>query len=170
MQIFEKLISGMYLGELTRLAIVDGIDKGVLNLPSTVFGVKGVFETRHLSEIEDDERDEFSNLNGVLSELGVDLNNIRDFDRRTLRYICECVSFRAANLCGAGIAALANKLNRPKLTVGMDGSLYKFHPSFGRIMKAVARRLVSDYIDFEMKMAEDGSGRGAALAVAAAVN
>ena len=94
---------------------------------------------------------------------------VTDFDRRILRYICQCVSFRAANLAGAGVAALANKIGRPRLTVGMDGSVYKFHPSFGRIMKAVARRLTSDHIDFDVVLAEDGSGRGAALAVAAAV-
>ena len=170
LQIFEKLISGMYLGELTRLAIQDGIDKGILNLPKNVFGKKGMFDTRHLSEIEDDKRNEFQNLNGVLNKLGVDAKSVSDFDRRILRYICECVSFRAANLAGAGVAALANKLGRPRLTVGMDGSLYKLHPSFGRIMQAVARRLISDNIELEMVLAEDGSGRGAALAVAAAVS
>ena len=106
----------------------------------------------------------------MLNELGVDDKSVSDFDRRILRYMCECVSFRAANLAGAGLAALANKLGRPRLTVGMDGSVYKFHPSFGRIMKAVARRLISDNIELEMVLAEDGSGRGAALAVAAAVS
>ena len=39
------------------------------------------------------------------------------------RYLCECVTDRAAKLAGAGVAALANKINRPKLTVGMDGKL-----------------------------------------------
>ena len=159
----------MYLGELTRLAIVDGIQKEILNFPKEVFGKKGIFDTRHISEIESDRINSFQNLNGVLTELGVDTNLVTDFDRRILRYICQCVSFRAANLAGAGVAALANKIGRPRLTVGMDGSVYKFHPSFGRIMKAVARRLTSDHIDFDVVLAEDGSGRGAALAVAAAV-
>ena len=83
------------------------------------------------------------------------------------RYLCECVSDRAAKLAGAGVAALANKINRPKLTVGMDGSVYKFHPNFGQKMKATARMLVCNCIDFKMVLSEDGSGRGAALAVAA---
>ena len=160
----------MYLGELTRLAIVDGIDKGILTLPTSVFSKKGIFDTRHISEIEDDDPNDYENLNGVLTELGVDTSSVSDFDRRTLRYICECVSFRAANLAGAGVASLATKIGRPRLTIGMDGSVYKFHPSFGRIMKAVARRLIPDYIEFDIMLAEDGSGRGAALAVAAAAN
>ena len=160
----------MYLGELTRLLIMDGIVRGILNLPVHIFGKKGVFETRHLSEIEDDKPNTFQNLNGALKELGVNTNCVSSFDRRILRYICECVSFRAANLAGTGVAALANKLRRSKVTVGMDGTVYKFHPNFGRIMKAVARRLICDDVDFDMMLAEDGSGRGAALAVAAAIN
>ena len=159
----------MYLGELARLAIVDAIDKDVLQFPKDVFEKKGIFDTRHISEIESDRINSFNNLDGVLTELGVETASVTNFDRKILRYICQCVSFRAANLAGAGVAALANKIGRPRLTVGMDGSVYKFHPCFGRIMKAVARRLTSDNIDFDVVLAEDGSGRGAALAVAAAV-
>ena len=160
----------MYLGDITRLIIVDAITKHVLNLPMNVFSKEGIFETRHLSEIEDDEPNHYQNLNGVFQELGIDANSVSNIDRKIVRYICECVSFRAANLAGAGVAALANKLGRPRITVGIDGSVYKFHPNFGRVMKSVARKLICEYIDFDIVLAEDGSGRGAALSVAAAVN
>jgi len=30
LQVYEKLISGMYLGELTRLVLLDAIDQGIL--------------------------------------------------------------------------------------------------------------------------------------------
>ena len=160
----------MYLGELTRILILDAIEKGIVNLPMNIFCKKGILETRHLSAIEDDERMNFQKMDGVLEELGISAKDMSYFDRGTLRYLCECVSFRAANLAGAGVAAIANKLRRSKLTIGMDGSLYKFHPHFGRIMKAAARRLICDCTDFNMVLAEDGSGRGAALAVAAATN
>ena len=150
---------------------MDTIERGVLNLPMEIFEKKGIFETRHMSEIEDDPYNTYFNLNGVLEELKVGLSDaVSDFDRQTLRYLCECVSYRAANLAGAGVAALINRLRRPNITVGMDGSVYKFHPHFGRLMKAAARRLVPNLFDFEMRLSEDGSGRGAALAVAAAVN
>ena len=42
----------------------------------------------------------------------------------------QCVAIRAAVLAGAGVAALLNKMSRRHVTVGMDGSLYKFHPHF----------------------------------------
>jgi hexokinase len=63
-----------------------------------------------------------------------------------------------------------NKIGRRRITVGMDGSLYKFHPHLSRRLKRVARRLVCDCILFDLVLAEDGSGRGAALAVAALDN
>ena len=42
----------MYLGELARLAIVDAIDKEIVHFPKEVFERKGIFDTRHISEIE----------------------------------------------------------------------------------------------------------------------
>ncbi len=48
----------------------------------------------------------------------------------------------------------------------MDGSVYKFHPTFGRKTRRTVARLVCDCIQFEIILSEDGSGRGAALAAA----
>jgi len=187
-QVYEKLISGMYLGELTRLIIVDAIKKDILGLPLDVFRKSRVFDTKHISAIEDDPRgggggknqneNVYENMDKALLEVGMTKSQLiclSEFDRKALRhstycftwYLCECVTDRAAKLAGAGVAALANKINRPKLTVGMDGSVYKFHPNFGQKMKATARKLVCNCIDFKMVLSEDGSGRGAALAVAA---
>lgn len=169
-QIYEKLISGMYLGELTRLILVDAIDKGILfdGKKQPILEQKGKFETRFLSEIESDEsRDQFVKARQVISELGISCS---EFDLRVLRYICECVSVRASDLAGAGVASLVNKIGRRRMTVGMDGSLYKFHPHFGKRMRITCERLVCDCIQVEFVLSEDGSGRGAALAAAVAAN
>jgi hexokinase len=53
-QIFEKMISGMYLGEITRLVLVDLTKTGVLfngNGGSQLFR-KDAFDTAHMSRIE----------------------------------------------------------------------------------------------------------------------
>lgn len=47
-----------------------------------------------------------------------------------VRYVSECVAIRASVLAAAGVSALLNKMSRRSVTVGMDGSLYKFHPHF----------------------------------------
>ena len=33
-----------------------------------------------------------------------------------------------------GIAVLLNRINKPKVTVAVDGSLYRFHPHFHELM------------------------------------
>lgn len=48
---------------------------------------------------------------------------------------------RAAYMCAAGIAAIARKIhaNQPDgyldITCGVDGSVYKKHPSFARLLR-----------------------------------
>lgn len=51
-----------------------------------------------------------------------------------MKTVCGVVSKRAAQLCGAGMAAVVDKirenrgLDRLNVTVGVDGTLYKLHP------------------------------------------
>lgn len=68
----------------------------------------------------------------MLGELG--LAHASEQDCANVRYICECVSRRAAHLVSAGIAVLINKMKEPSLTVGVDGSVYRFHPHFHDLM------------------------------------
>jgi len=166
-QVYEKLISGMYLGELTRQVILAAANKQIIFKGQSLDKLqkKDVFLTRHISEIESDEVGDYSSTWAVLAELSMD-SEATDFDCRILRYICECISIRATVLAAAGVAALLNKMGRRSVTVGMDGSLYKFHPHFQTRMTAKIRHLVDKNIHFNLVLSEDGSGRGAALAAA----
>jgi hexokinase len=125
------------------------------------------FYLRFLSEIEMDAAYDFTHARAVMSELNI--AGASAFDLAVIRYICECVTCRAAELAGAGIASLVNKIGRRRVTIGMDGSLYKFHPHLGRRINQSMKRMVNDSIKFELALSEDGSGRGAALASAVAV-
>ena len=73
-------------------------------------------------------------------------------------------------LAGSAAASLLNQMGRPKVTVGVDGSVFRFHPTFAKIMQETMQKTLDDGIEFEMKLSRDGSGRGAALVAAAAVN
>ena len=55
-QTFEKMISGMYMGELVRLVVLDIIQEGLIfqNQNTTKFRTSGSFPTKYLSEIEAD--------------------------------------------------------------------------------------------------------------------
>lgn len=55
-------------------------------------------------------------------------------DSIIVKEVCTVVAQRAAQLCGAGMAAVVDKirenrgLDTLKVTVGVDGTLYKLHP------------------------------------------
>ncbi|XP_037938345.1 hexokinase type 2 isoform X2 [Teleopsis dalmanni] len=167
-QVFEKMISGMYMGELVRLVIVKMVKAGVLfrGQNSDVLMTRGQFFTKYVSEIEADEPGTYTNCRLVLEELG--LNNATDDDCANVRYICECVSKRAAHLVSCGLATLINKMDEPSVTVGVDGSVYRFHPKFHNLMVEKISQLVKPGISFDLMLSEDGSGRGAALVAAVA--
>lgn len=113
----EKMISGMYMGELVRLALVKFTKAGLLfnGQGSDLLFKRYQFFTKYVSEIESDKPGTFMNCQDVLEELGI--FDATDEDCANVRYICECISSRAAHLSSAGIASLINKMNEPSVTV-----------------------------------------------------
>lgn len=71
-------------------------------------------------------------VRSILQHLG--LTNSTCDDSVLVKEVCSVVSRRAAQLCGAGLAAVVDKmrenrnLNELCVTVGVDGTLYKTHP------------------------------------------
>ncbi|XP_047116155.1 hexokinase type 2 [Schistocerca piceifrons] len=166
---FEKMISGMYMGELVRLALVKFTKSNLLfgGRGSDLLFKRGNFFTKYVSEIESDKRGSYTNCRQVLEELG--LNHATDQDCSNVRFICECVSRRAAHLVSAGVATLLNKMDEENVTVGIDGSVYRFHPRFhDSYMVEKISELVKPGIKFDLMLSHDGSGRGAALVAAVA--
>lgn len=105
------------MGELVRLALVKFTKAGLLfgGQGSDLLFKRFQFFTKYVSEIESDKPGVFSNCQDVLEEIGI--QNASDEDCANVRYICECVSSRAAYLSSAGIAGLINKMNDPSVTV-----------------------------------------------------
>ncbi|KAL7063421.1 hypothetical protein AAHC03_01291 [Spirometra sp. Aus1] len=141
-QIFEKMVSGMYLGELVRLIILDLVDQKLLfrgDLPDSLKAAQS-FPTKYISETERDPPHLFYSTHYMLTE---DLNVpiVEPIDDRVVRYVCEVVARRAAYLAGTGIAALLHKLGRKHVTIGIDGSLYKFHIKFREHMTDIIDKL-----------------------------
>ncbi|VEN40540.1 unnamed protein product [Callosobruchus maculatus] len=164
----EKMISGMYMGELVRLALQRFTKENLLfgGKGSDMLFERGRFYTKYVSEIESDPPGVFNNLIDVCEELG--LKHATEQDYVNIRYICECISRRSAHLVSAGLAMLLNKMGEKRVTVGVDGSVYRYHPHFHNLMMEKIRELVDPSIQFDLMLSEDGSGRGAALVAAVA--
>ncbi|KAK1332928.1 hypothetical protein QTO34_006459 [Cnephaeus nilssonii] len=170
-QRFEKMISGMYLGEIVRNILIDFTKRGLLfrGRISERLKTRGIFETKFLSQIESDCL-ALLQVRAILHHLG--LESTCD-DSIIVKEVCTVVARRAAQLCGAGMAAVVDKirenrgLDTLKVTVGVDGTLYKLHPHFAKVMHATVKDL-APRCDVSFLESEDGSGKGAALITAVA--
>uniref|UniRef100_A0A9J7YUN0 Hexokinase-2 n=1 Tax=Cyprinus carpio carpio TaxID=630221 RepID=A0A9J7YUN0_CYPCA len=168
-QKYEKMCSGMYLGEIVRNILIDLTKRGFLfrGQISETLKTRGIFETKFLSQIESD-RLALLQVRSILQHLGLD--STCD-DSIIVKEVCGAVSRRAAQLCGAGMAAVVDKIRENRgldhldITVGVDGTLYKLHPHFSRIMHQTVKELAPK-CNVNFLLSEDGSGKGAALITA----
>ncbi|CAD5209712.1 unnamed protein product [Bursaphelenchus xylophilus] len=171
-QLYEKMISGMYLGELVRVVLEVLAKEGHLfNGDDDAISIKGCFPTKFVSEIEaemqSDDEAQFVKTQNILEEIGI--ANVTPTDCANVAYVCSAVSTRAAHICAAGIAAILRRMKKPYVTVGVDGSVYRFHPTFPELLdKKIEEILNDDTLDYQLMLSEDGSGRGAALVAAVA--
>ncbi|XP_036453941.1 hexokinase-2 isoform X2 [Colossoma macropomum] len=171
-QRFEKMISGMYLGEIVRNVLLDFTAKGLLfrGKLSERLKTRGIFETKFLSQIESD-RLALRQVRSIVQHLGLTTSTCDD--SILVKEVCTVVARRAAQLCGAGLAAVVDKIRKNRdlqqlsITVGVDGTLYKLHPHFSTVMKETLRDLAPQ-CDVTLVQSEDGSGKGAALITAVA--
>ncbi|KAK1154424.1 hexokinase-2 isoform X1 [Acipenser oxyrinchus oxyrinchus] len=170
-QRFEKMISGMYLGEIVRNILIDFTRKGLLfrGRISERLKTRGIFQTKFLSQIESD-RLALRQVRSILQHLG--LESTCD-DSIIVKEVCTAVARRGAQLCGAGLAAVVDKirenrgLDSLRVTVGVDGTLYKLHPHFSNVLHETVRDLAPK-CTVSFLQSEDGSGKGAALITAVA--
>ncbi|KAL5527545.1 hypothetical protein ACEPAG_6346 [Sanghuangporus baumii] len=178
-QAYEKFISGMYLGEITRnvlLSLIDAVPPILFSgLSTPILNRHYGFDTSYMSDIEgaqslQDVKDVLVDKVGFMREL------ISDQDAEIVRWICKLVATRAARLSGCAVAAVliqtgratlggGSNLDEDKFAVGVDGSLIQFYPDFEPRLRDSLRILVGEDAErrTEIGLAKDGSGVGAAL-------
>lgn len=165
---FEKMISGMYMGEIVRCVLASLTKKGLLfnGVGTEKLFKPHVIDTSFVSFVESDNKGEHTQCREQL--LKMDIENASNEDCDNVRLICSRVSTRAAYLVSAAVATILNKIKRPHTTVGVDGSVYRYHPFFHDYMEKKIGELVHPEYKFDLMLSEDGSGRGAALVAAVA--
>lgn len=175
-QIYEKMISGMYLGEITRNVLIEMVDREIIfrrdtnNHPTWSKDISRhwSFETAFMSNIEEDSSDDLSYTKEIL-DINLNLNNVTTVEARLIKKVCELVGKRAARLSATSIAAIVKHcgIGPEGHDIGIDGSLYEFYPSFETRMYEALEEMMPEVEDLRQKirlgLARDGSGVGAAL-------
>lgn len=173
-QSFEKMISGLYLGEIFRHVLVDLHEsKGC-----------GLFHNQDLSKLRKPYSLDASFLSLIEEDPSENLTETGDLFYRALniqatkpelelcRRLAELIGTRAARLSACGVAAICKKKKIQSCHVGADGSVFNKYPHF-KARGATALREILDWPPsvgqpdpVEIRAAEDGSGVGAALIAA----
>ncbi|KAL8170740.1 hypothetical protein V2J09_022544 [Rumex salicifolius] len=169
-QSFEKLISGMYLGEIVRMA-EDAAFFG--RTVPTKLKIPFILSTKVMSDIHEDESPD-------LELVGAEFRNILDIyglsieQKRMIVEVCKTVCRRGARLAAAGIVGILKKVGRDRLSEGrkaviaVDGALYEKYAGFRECLKTTLQELLGTDTsrNVSLLLANDGSGIGAALIVA----
>ncbi|MFH1441683.1 MAG: hexokinase [Candidatus Omnitrophota bacterium] len=169
-QILEKMVSGMYLGEICRVIILCLIKNNLLfgNKALSYFNKKDILKTEYMSEIEADNTSSLSRSGNLLQKIGISESSFKD--RALIKKICKLVSVRSASIIAAGIAAIVKQIDpavRNKHTVAIDGSVYEKHPEVSRHIKSALRKIFGNKADkIHITLTKDGSGIGAAIIAA----
>lgn len=187
------MISGMYMGELLRCVLADLTKRKLLfnGIGSKALFTPFSFQTAFISFIDSDSKHSYVETRKALARL--DLHNISNEDCEKIKLVSARVSTRAAYLIAAAVSTIIHKIRRPHTTIGVDGSVYRFHPHFHHLLNKKMTDLVDPaykvvncwqiffyllpfikqtfilFIQFDLMLSEDGSGRGAALVAAVAV-
>jgi hexokinase len=165
-QQLEKMVSGMYLGEIARLVIVKMIEKGLLFTGKclSAFSEAYALTTEHLSNTAQDQ--------DFFSDFG--LAHVSAADRQTVREICRIVSTRSARIAGAAIAAVVAWMDadlESSHTVAIDGALFEKYPGFKNNMMDMLLDVLGDRAKrIKLELVKDGSGIGSAIIGAVAAS
>lgn len=174
-QLLEKMISGRYLGEVVRLAVVHQASSGQRfrgwAREGSAFSEPYEFTTEHLSDIAYDTSPELTATGILLHGMGV--TDANEDDRRSLRNLCLSVGRRSARLVAMSIVATATyvdpDLEREHL-VAADGSLFRGYPGYEVEVERGISELLGDRDDrVQVAYVRDGSGLGAAVLAAMSV-
>ena len=174
-QLLEKMVSGLYLGELVRRVVGDLSSRGERFLdwtgPRSAFRVAYLFTTEHLSDIAYDSSTGLNSTGMLLRRLGVPESTLPE--RRLLRRICRLVADRSARLVAMGIAATALHID-PELkathVVAADGSLFRMYPGYQAEVERGLREMLGNVgaNRVQLSYVRDGPGIGAAIIAAVA--
>ena len=164
-QHLEKMMSGMYLGELSRMwAVQLWKDKMLFRShPGNCefFTTPMSVDSKYCSLILGDNTPTLEEVKRIL--LQFDITESTQEDRELLRQVVFYIVRRSARLMSSFIHAIYTHMGSEfnDRTVGVDGSVYKLMPFYqtwvAEGLEELGRR------DIEIGLADDGSSIGAAL-------
>ncbi|XP_038900313.1 hexokinase-3 isoform X5 [Benincasa hispida] len=182
---FEKMISGMYLGDVVRRVILRmSQESDIFGFGSSRLSMPFVLTTPLMAEMHEDESLDLRDVARILNDiLGIPEVSLKA--RKLIVRICDVVTRRAARLVAAGILGILKKMGRDgtggiagarsrtdvnikRTVVAVEGGLYTNYTMFREYLHEALIEILGEEIakHIILKVTEDGSGIGAALLAA----
>ncbi|KAL3514764.1 hypothetical protein ACH5RR_027481 [Cinchona calisaya] len=175
-QIFEKTISGMYLGEIVRRVLLKMAQAGELfgDSISEKLLTPFMLRTPDVCAIQQDTSKDLEVVGSFLRDVvGV---SSKLSARQIVVEVCDTIAKRGGRLAGAGIVGILEKMEMDskglifgkRTVVAMDGGLYEHYPQYRTYLQEAVNELLGPEItkNIVIEHTKDGSGIGAALLAA----
>jgi hexokinase len=174
--LYEKMISGMYLGEIVRRVLLQMCKTSDLfgELIPVKLSTPSALRTEDLCKMQEDNTDDLTSVGTILYNILEVEANLKE--RKIVVEVCDTVVKRGGRLAGAGIVAILEKIEREtkrmatgqRTVVAMDGALYEKYPQYRRYMQDALVELLGHSLasHVAIKHTKDVSGLGAALLAA----
>jgi hexokinase len=110
--LLEKMVSGLYLGEIVRNILLDLLDRRLIfNYQYSIdMNMPYNFESSYMSAIESDESPELDDTKHILETI-MNIQSTTLTDRQITKKICALVGQRAARIIAAAMSAVIYKRN-----------------------------------------------------------
>ncbi|XP_078430611.1 hexokinase-1-like [Wolffia australiana] len=178
-QIFEKMISGMYLGDIVRRVLLKMANEASLfgdSVPPKL-EIPFILRTPNMSAMHHDSSSDLRIVGATLKDiLGITNTSLKT--RKLVIGVCDVVARRGARLAAAGVVGILKKIGRdsspkdggevPRTVVAMDGGLFEHYTLFRSCFEDTLKELLPEDLSSSVVViqANDGSGLGAALLAA----
>lgn len=182
---FEKMISGMYLGDIVRRVILRiSQESDVFGPASTRLSMPFILRTPLMAAMHEDSSQELTEVAQILEDI-LEISDIPLKVRKLVVKICDIVTCRAARLAAAGIVGILKKIGRDgssgiaggrsrtdiklrRTVVAIEGGLYTSYTMFREYLHEALVEILGEEIapHVILKPTEDGSGIGATLLAA----
>jgi len=179
-QWFEKMISGMYLGEIVRHVLARMAQEASLfggNVPSKLLE-RLTLGTPQVSKMHADTSPDLQVVSKILKDVyGIENTTLEE--RKIVHDVCDIMGERGGRLAAAGLYGILKKIGRTgpaqngtsskkKTVIAMDGGLFEHHAPYRTYMESALQDLMGSDAAYEvaLRLQNDGSGIGAALLAA----
>ncbi|KAJ8543829.1 hypothetical protein K7X08_025447 [Anisodus acutangulus] len=184
---FEKMISGMYLGDIVRRVLLRMSEESDDFGPSSSkLATPFVLRTPLMAAMHEDDSPDLNEVAKILEVL--ELPDVPVKVRKLVVKVCDVITRRAARLAAAGIVGILKKIGRDgsggiasgkfrsdrpsrmrRTVVAIEGGLYTSCTLFREYLNEAMAEILGEEVSSHviLRVMEDGSGTGAALVAAA---